>query len=150
MFLLRKKKKIQVQLSIIHFTCTYTSALLYHSIPPAFVCFCTSALQCSWVDLMISTAKSCQKREIRFSTFSLSCRASPPAALLCLFSNLTLSLNSPLNPNWFSGFPSGTLYFLNHSTVASKWPGRLFRTSSIPEGRREKLSRRLLRFPRNR
>lgn len=63
---------IQVQLSVIHFTCTYTSALLYHSIPPAFVCFCTSALQCSWVDLMISTAKSCQQREIRFSTFGLS------------------------------------------------------------------------------
>lgn len=37
-----------------------------------------------------------------------------------LLSIATLSLNSSLNPNWFSGFPSGTLYFLNHSTVASR------------------------------
>lgn len=35
----------------------------YHSIPPLFVCFCTSALQCSWVDLMISTAKSYKKNK---------------------------------------------------------------------------------------
>lgn len=42
--------------------------------------------------------------------------------LCSIYSNelITLSLNSSLNPNWFSGFPSGTLYFLNHSTVASK------------------------------
>ena len=30
------------------------------------------------------------------------------------------SLNSTLNANSFSGFPSGTLYLLNQSTVASK------------------------------
>lgn len=35
----------------------------------------------------------------------------------------TLSLNSPLNANWFWGFPSGTLYLLNQSTVASRYPG---------------------------
>lgn len=44
----------------------------------------------------------------------------------------TLSLNSPLKANWFSGFPSGTLYRLNQSTVASRYPGFSRLTSSIP------------------
>lgn len=43
----------------------------------------------------------------------------------------TLSLNSPLKANWFSGFPSGTLYLLNQSTVASRYPGFSRLTSSI-------------------
>lgn len=43
----------------------------------------------------------------------------------------TLSLNSPLKANWFSGFPSGTLYLLNQSTVASKYPGFSLLTSLI-------------------
>lgn len=43
----------------------------------------------------------------------------------------TLSLNSPLKANWFSGFPSGTLYLLNQSSVASRYPGLSRLTSSI-------------------
>lgn len=37
--------------------------LAYHSIPPVFFPFCTSALQCSWVDIMISAAKSYHQRQ---------------------------------------------------------------------------------------
>lgn len=48
-----------------------------------------------------------------------------------LILKFTLSLNSPLKANWFSGFPSGTLYRLNQSTVASRYPGLFRRTSSI-------------------
>lgn len=47
------------------------------------------------------------------------------------FRRCTLSLNSPLKANWFSGFPSGTLYLLNQSTVASRYPGLSRLTSSI-------------------
>lgn len=45
--------------------------------------------------------------------------------------HFTLFLNSPLNANWFSGFPSGILYILNQSTVASRYPGLSLLTSSI-------------------
>lgn len=48
--------------------------------------------------------------------------------------DLTLPLNSPLKANWFSGFPSGTLYLLNQSTVASKYPGFILLTSSMSGG----------------
>lgn len=40
-------------------------------------------------------------------------------------------MNSPSNANWFSGLPSGTLYRLNQSTVASRYPGFSRLTSSI-------------------
>lgn len=43
----------------------------------------------------------------------------------------TLSLKSPLKANWFSGLPSGTLYRLNQSTVASRYPGLFCLTSSM-------------------
>lgn len=45
--------------------------------------------------------------------------------------HLTLFLNSPLKANWFSGFPSGTLYILNQSSVACRNPGLSLRTSSM-------------------
>ncbi len=47
------------------------------------------------------------------------------------FKRCTLSLNSPSKANWFSGFPSGTLYLLNQSKVASRYPGLSRLTSSI-------------------
>lgn len=53
--------------------------------------------------------------------------------VFCAFSlKFTLSLKTPLKANWFSGLPSGTLYRLNQSTVASRYPGLFCRTSSMP------------------
>lgn len=66
----------------------------------------------------------------------MSVRKSNICKILCKyceynFERFTLSLNSPLKANWFSGFPSGTLYLLNQSTVASRYPGFSRLTSSI-------------------
>lgn len=73
-FLLNKKEKSQQSSLHLHSQLymyikhIHTAGVLppttYHSIPPLFVGFCTSALQCSWADLMISTAKS-YKKDIR-------------------------------------------------------------------------------------
>lgn len=53
--------------------------------------------------------------------------------VFCAYSlKFTLSLKTPLKANWFSGLPSGTLYRLNQSTVASRYPGLFCRTSSMP------------------
>lgn len=37
----------------------------YHEIPPPLLCFCTSALQCSWADLITLTAKSCSAKRTK-------------------------------------------------------------------------------------
>lgn len=66
-FLLNKKKKksnCAHCIYITHIQCAGVSLPpTYHEILPLFDCLCTSALQCSWVDLMISTAKSYGKHE---------------------------------------------------------------------------------------
>lgn len=52
--------------------------------------------------------------------------------VFCAYSfKFTLSLKAPLKANWFSGLPSGTLYRLNQSTVASRYPGLFRLTSSM-------------------
>lgn len=78
-FLLNKKEKSS-SVHYIYITHMHTAGVspppTYHAIPPLSVCFCTSALQCSWVDFIISTAKSYikdkeHKRKIHFSRSNL-------------------------------------------------------------------------------
>lgn len=97
-FLLNEKNKIPKKycwhmlcgwsLYYIYITTTQCIVLLaptHHSIPPLFVFFCNSALQCSWVDFIISTAKSCWG-QTRWQMFGLPKRQciQPPQTLSAL------------------------------------------------------------------
>lgn len=115
---------------------------------PASVFLETSAFQNSWVSLTVLMAKSCKngvqfiRSEVFFSPqFPLAGKRWSEGD--ANFLNVTLSLKSPLKANWFSGFPSGTLYRLNQSTVASRYPGLFRRTSSISASHQQKKERTL-------